>query len=779
MSLLFFLLAQPVSAPSGRDTEPVITETDTTFKDTLKAGVSTVEFEADTVIFYADTKEVLLLHNAEVRYGEIKVYSDSIRFSTRKKQLSAYKNVRFFSGRDSVIGSWMRYDVETKKGCMEDGHTQIEKGFFYGQGIWLVEENTLHITNGYYTTCAHEKPHYDFFGFELKVFLNDMVIARPLLFRLGKLPVLAAPFWYVPIGSERKSGLLPFQLSYNSTEGFYLKKARYYWAANDYMDALFSADIMTRTGIKPGLNVNWAWGPKAAEYLSGSFIGSYINELETGRRRWEIHLADMTKIPDGTSISADINFKSDGTFSYDYLDNPDSTPVVLDQTSTSNVSISRSIFTRPVSIAASRTDSLNDSTYTMTLPSLNLSWPTLNLWEIFSLSFGSFSLSNSYNHGKRWIVDTLSGDSSRYWFDERKTSFDQPLSLSWAYTFFGAYTFSQSWSAGQNLTLTQDTLIRGGNYSLNNSLGTTLYRLFGVNTLGMKGLLHSVSPSINYSITPKVGQIYPWLAYPRFDTIFAGHSVSLSVSQSFQTKLRSKTDTTSFTKQTLLNLGTDISYNLLSDSLSPVSASISLPGGLPLTASGGASFNVYNGNYSLNADLTAQLDRIIFPLIGIKPKEENHDTTQDTTIRDTTSQFTTVKPDTLEKETFGQRFAKSTFYIRYNWGLQSVNGNIIPEDNMLAFNTSIYLPLEFQINFQTQANFSENKKYWYQYLLAPHLSVIKGLHCWEAAIEIGPKSGTITLDPADLDWSFYLRIKELPDFEISTKLFKSLTGSGG
>lgn len=144
---------------------------------------------------------------------------------------------------------------------------------------------------------------------------------------------------------------------------------------------------MTRTGIKPGAVVNWVWGPKDAPYLSGGVNGSYINELQTGYKRWEFHLTDQTKIPDGTSISANINFVSDGTYKLDYLDNPDSTPVVLDQTTQSDISISRSIFGRPVSLSASRRDSLTNSTYSMTLPAFSLGWPTVNLWDFSRFLF--------------------------------------------------------------------------------------------------------------------------------------------------------------------------------------------------------------------------------------------------------------------------------------------------------------------------------------------------------------------------------------------------------
>jgi hypothetical protein len=781
------LFAQPETLPSPGTSLSDSVTADTTFQDTLNKGVSIVTFRADTVIFYAENKEVLLLHDAWIKYGNIKVYSDSIRFSTQKRRLSAYKNVKFMSTNDSVVGSHMVYDVESKKGVMEEGKTQIEKGFCYGHGIWLVRENTLHVTNGYYTTCDHNPPHYDFYGQELKVILDDMVIARPVFLRVFKVPVLAAPFWYLPIGKDRKSGFLPFQLSYNATEGWFIKQARYYWVISDYMDALFSADVMTRTGIKPGVLVNWLWGPHGAEYLSGSMSGDYINEIRTKRRRWKINLSDRTSIPDGTAITADINLTSDGNYKYQYSDNPDSTPVILDQTTQSNISVSRSIFGRPVSLTASRTDDLKNSTYSMTLPSFNLSWPTLNLLDFFTLSFSSFSINNQYNR----TIDTVLGDSTKIFADSRTTTFSQPLSLSWAYTFFGAYTFSQSWGAGQSLTLTQDSIIRGGSYSLTNSFGTTFYRLFAFPIPRTKGLLHTVTPSVSYSITPATGQIYPWLVYPRFDTTLSSHTVSLSVGQSFQTKIRSRSDTTVFNKQTLLNLGTGIGYNLRTGSLYPLTASLSLPSGLPLYVSATMSYNLYSGTTALGANTYVQFDEIIFSLLGLK-KGSTHDTSskdstfsisptvdtsmQDTTVTDTAALDSLRTKPKKDEETYIDRLVKSRLSVGYIWGTSLSTSGVESRRHMLDFRTDVYLPLDLEVVLGASANFSEPKADWRNYILAPSLSVIKGLHCWEAVVEVKPKSGVIFLDPDSLEWNFYLRIKELPDIEIGTKLFERLTG---
>lgn len=798
MFLILFLLAQPLQKPARQE---VVRETvqkdsayqDTTYQDTLRGGVSQVRFKADTIVFYTDTKDVLLLHNGEVTYGDLTVYSDSIRFSTGKKLLSAFKGARLASKSDSLIGERLKYAVETQKGVMEEGRTQIEKGYFAGQGVWLVEENTIHITNGYYTTCEHYPPHYDFYGSELKVLLNDMVISRPIILRVRKIPVLAAPFWYLPIGSGRKSGLLPFKFGRSDEAGWFAKNIRYYWVPNDYTDVLFSMDIMTHKGFRPGAYINWLYGPRGSEYAAGSFNANYINEIDTRSQRWTFGLNNTSYIPDGTRLTADINFTSDQRYILDYIEDEDSLTKLLDQTTRSHVSASRNLFGRPTTISASRTDDLATGSYTMTLPTFNFSWPTATLWDFFTVNFSSFSVSNRYDHNVTQIVDTL-GDTLETIQDFRTTGFSQPLSLSWSYNLLGAYTLGQSWGAGQYLTWTSDSLIRDASYSLSNRFGTELSRIFGIYILGMNGMLHSIRPAITHTITPAKGTIHPWVVYPRFDTTLAGHRVNLDVGQTFQAKFRDPRDTTAFRKQNLLSLSTGIGYNLLNDSLTPVNAKVYLPSGLPVEANISMDYYIYTDSFSIRTNASASIDKLLFPLFGLRERgvvEEDTIPWDSLGIeRGDTAAFDSIMrlqpPDSMvmsedslyrpyeKKETFLERFSKSKLYLEDSWGARTDSlGGLSGAEHMLSTRTQLFFPFEIELNLSVAFNLTEPQDSFRNYIASYNMSLVKGLHCWEAVFEVTPTDGT-GLGWENLEWNIYVRIKELPDIQFGKGMFRRL-----
>ena len=764
----------------GRDS----VDQDTTYQDTLPGGISVVKFKADTIIFYTDTKDVLLLHNGEVSYGDLTVYSDSIRFSTQKRLLSAFKGARLKSSSDSLIGEQLDYAIQTQKGVMEKGRTQIEKGYFYGEGVWLVEENTIHITRGYYTTCERYPPHYDFYGSELKVILNDMVISRPIILRVRRIPVLAAPFWYLPIGNKRKSGLMPFKFGHSDEEGWFTKMIRYYWVTNDYSDALFSLDIFTRKGFRPGVLFQWRYGPRGAEYAAGRFSANYINETDTRKQRWTLALNNTSYIPDGTRITADINFRSDQSYILEYIEDEDSLTKLLDQTTRSDVSVSRQIFGRLTSISASRSDDLTTGSYTMTLPVFNFSWPTATLWDFFTVNFGSFGVNNQYRHDVTRTIDTL-GDTLETIQDFRTTGFSQPLTLSWSYNLLGAYTLGQSWGARQDLTWTSDSLIRDASYFLSNSFGTELSRIFGIYILGMNGMLHSIRPTITHTITPAKGTIHPWVVYPRFDTTLASHRVNLNIAQSLQAKFRARADTTKFRKQDLLTLSTGIGYNLLTDSLTPTTATIYLPSGLPVQANVNMSYNLYTDSFALKTSASASVDKLLFPLFGLRERGvveedtiawdslgiERGDTAAfDSIMRLQPPDSMVISEDSLyrpyeEKETFLARFSKSRLSLEDNWTL---NG-----DHMLSARTQLFLPFEIELNLSVATNLTEPKARWQDYIASYNLSLVKGLHCWEAVFEVTPQDA-FGWGWDNLEWNFYVRIKELPDIQFGKGMLRQL-----
>ena len=289
--LAFLLLAQPA---------------DTTAADSARRDI--IYYGGKRVIFFAKSEEVVLLDSAWVRYGEMSVHSDSIHYDVKQHQLSAHADVLFTSGSENITGNLLRYDVDSRKGLMRTAYTSVEDGFFRADEIWLVRERVLDARGGSYTTCDREHPHYVFYGPRVKLFMDDVAIAEPMVFKLFNTPLLAAPFWMVPVASKRKSGLLTFKVGNSSTEGFYSKNIGYYWVINDYSDMTFYADVMTKRGLQSRVEAVYVVTP----YATGNINGSYIREWDTQRRRYSVsatHRSERFLL--GSELDAKLDLTSD------------------------------------------------------------------------------------------------------------------------------------------------------------------------------------------------------------------------------------------------------------------------------------------------------------------------------------------------------------------------------------------------------------------------------------------------------------------------------------
>src|SRR5258705_3645429 len=78
----------------------------------------------------------------------------------------------------------------------------------------------------------------------MKIYLKDKLIAKPVVFYIRNVPLLALPFWVFPIKPGRHSGFLfpQFELGLNNRAGQFVRNAGYYWALSDYLDFTATAD---------------------------------------------------------------------------------------------------------------------------------------------------------------------------------------------------------------------------------------------------------------------------------------------------------------------------------------------------------------------------------------------------------------------------------------------------------------------------------------------------------------------------------------------------------
>lgn len=722
----------------------------------------TVFYGGKLVRFYSRTEEVVLLDSAWVRYRDMTVYSDSIHYHVGKHRLTATGDVLFVSGEQNVTGSLLQYDIDTRKGWMRQARTRVENGFFWARELWLVKERVLHARTGYYTTCDHYPPHYYFLGPRTKLLMNDVAIAEPVVLKIFGMPVLAAPFWLVPVSEKRKSGLMSFKVGNAKDQGLYAKNLAYYWVINDYADATFYCDIMTRKGIQPRLEAVYIVNP----YARGSLQGSFIQEWDTRRRRYSVNAAHNSRFFLGSELATKVDYISDRSYAPDYAEER---LEWLKQDVLSYAELVRN-FGRTARSSA-RIEYQNDFARHrrfISLPSARVSFsarplaggwtasPSIsatNLISVYSDSLGNDTATVVSRNGRTGLGISspqyslaqlgnlslsceLSLAEMRSWRNSLVASASRPAMLGFnlqtSQKLAGSFQFYEdlNFSRADNLI---DSTAAPPDYSASLSSSFSVFRIYALEALGLYGVLHTARPMIRARYSPQVtssgffGRLTPLSP--------AAAAIDLALDNGFEAKTgkeKSKFD--------LGRLNLHTNYDLLTGKLTPLRADVavtplSFVSGLQLQINAGTSLNFatrrMDEDYSFLATLSWNRT-VSWGRAQLSPASRK--------------ESLTGPPDSSPAPRPGMDFGVGLNYV------------LTRTSNMLTGNINISFPGwrfavgSFGYNLATGQ------------LTDYSLTIWKDLHCWEAIGELRRLGNRWTYD-------FQVRIKLLQDVRFSKSMF--------
>jgi len=212
--------------------------------DTTAAKNEIVKYDAAQIEYQVPKDRIVLDSRARLFYRELQLEAKRVEFDSQSQSLVASGSPELVDRGDKVSGHLMTYDLESRQGTIYQAETAYERGLYHGERIRKVNEDELDVQAGSYSTCSLDEPHYHFQARWMKIHLKDKLIAKPVVFYIKNVPLLALPFWIFPIKPGRHSGfLLPnVEFGFNNKGGQFIRNAGYYWAPNDYMDLTVAGD---------------------------------------------------------------------------------------------------------------------------------------------------------------------------------------------------------------------------------------------------------------------------------------------------------------------------------------------------------------------------------------------------------------------------------------------------------------------------------------------------------------------------------------------------------
>jgi len=653
-------------------TDSLTTDTVPPKKSSLEANV---EYQAKDSIVWTAGNMAFLYGEGDVKYQDIALTSEIIHIKMDSSLVYAIHGTDslgeefgypvFVPGGDqSLEAKEMLYNFKTRKAFAKHVVTQQGEGYVTADVSKKLEDGTINMEGGKYTTCEEDHPHFYIKMTKAKTRPGKDVVSGPAYLVIEDVPLfpLVLPFAFFPFTDSYSSGILMPTYGDEMSRGFYLREGGYYFALSDYFDFALTGELYTKGSW--GLSGRSSYR-KRYKY-SGSFDLSYLitklgdKGLDDYSKSKDFkvrlsHTQDPRSNPFRT-ISASVDYS---TSSFDRKSlNTLYTPSATQNNKGSSVSISQRFPNKPLSLSA--TMNINqrsqDSTVAVTLPDM-----TISMSRIYPLKRKNAvgkerwyeKVSINYNGQLRNSITTkedklFNSSLVKDW----KNAMQHKSDVSATYNLFDVInltpnvSYTERWYSNKidrsydpitERVEASDTtygFYRVYNYSASVSASTTIYGFFEpIKPLRkfVTRIRHRMDPSISFSATPDFGDprygfhnTYTYYnginGFPA-DTITGSYSpfeeqlfgvpgrgksgsINFTLDNNIEAKIPDEDDPTGERKVTIIDkLSASMSYDLVKETFKWSDLSTSLRFKLPgssYTVNINALFDTYTYDYDEN-----------------------------------------------------------------------------------------------------------------------------------------------------------------------------------
>ncbi len=581
---------------------------------------SIVDYYGKSYVKFDQKKQIItMMDEAVLKYMDYELKAGIIVFD--------YKNDEVYAGRlKDTAGNYIQYPVfkqgatvvepdsirfnfKTKKAKVWNSRTKQQELNILAE-ISKKENDSVYFMKGArFTTSENvEDPEYYFLARKVKFVPNKKVVVGFTNMYIYNVPTpIAVPFAFFPITTKARSGIIIPAYGQSNSRGFFLQNGGYYFALSDHYDLALLGDYFTNGSYALRAETNYS----KRYHFNGTFNLRFENQISGERGfpgyakqniyniQWN-HSKDAKSNPN-SRFSASVNLGSSRYFQQSL--NINNLGSQLNNTLSSSITYSKTFNTEPqINITASATHTQNNQTQQidMTLPTLQGSvdriFPFAPKSGVKKGIIQNINFQYNVNGRNQFRVQ------EEFFF--RKEMFDTaqigmqhsiPLQTNFKlFQFFSVTTslnYNEVWvnktirksfnTATNEVVTTQVSGIDAfRTYSINNSIGTTIYGNFKFKGEGrLKAIRHTIRPTLTHSYTPGFDQYFDnyvsnsagtVLRYTRFESGIYGapsnalsNALDISIVNVLEAKVRDRDSTKTELKKIFLlnNLTVGTRYN--------------------------------------------------------------------------------------------------------------------------------------------------------------------------------------------------------------------------
>lgn len=279
---------------------------------------SPVTMEADRLTYDQQGGFISLEGTVQILYQNISLQADRVIFYDKTRDVMAEGGVVLTEGEDVLRCDRLEFNIDTKQGTVYQGRLFLKKKNFHitGSKVEKLGEAEYRIYDATLTSCDERVPYWKFSVKRLEVEVEGYAEGWWPGFHVKNIPVLYFPWGMFPVKRERQSGFLLPDFAIDSDWGPEIK-VPFYWAIAPNQDATFYLERIgdkRGRGWKEGIEYRYAWSRRAGGEITGHYIWDEIEE----RSRWSIFADHDQTFPGRYYIKADVNWVSDNDYPVDF-----------------------------------------------------------------------------------------------------------------------------------------------------------------------------------------------------------------------------------------------------------------------------------------------------------------------------------------------------------------------------------------------------------------------------------------------------------------------------
>jgi len=203
-----------------------------------------------------DEDLIIAKDGVEFKYQDIEIKTDYLKINLTTNLLFASGEVYFLQDETETKCEELTYNWETKKVILLRLKGELTgegiKGKVYYQGEKMENfPETVEITEGSFTTCELEEPHYHIAAKEMIIYPKDKIIARNISWYEGKTKIITLPYFLIFLDRKTQQPILP-KIGQNSADGWFVKTNFNYYI-NEKSYGTFYIDWLEKKGIGTGV----------------------------------------------------------------------------------------------------------------------------------------------------------------------------------------------------------------------------------------------------------------------------------------------------------------------------------------------------------------------------------------------------------------------------------------------------------------------------------------------------------------------------------------------